>query len=99
VHCVSSVGQAGHVTPDVRRFLAEIRLQPNFAEIAADPRKLADFELYESALDRIYVAGAEDGDAVELFDAVRRIVSRDDTIKVRMLAIQSLMIRARVGQQ
>lgn len=87
------------MTPDVEAFLAEMRADPKFiAGIACDPRILADFEEAERGLRSIYSRGTDDPRLIEFWDDVRRIVARDDTIKARLSAIQTLMIRARVGQ-
>jgi hypothetical protein len=87
------------MTPDVESFLAEIRADPKFiAGVARDPRVLADFEEAESGPRSIYSRGTDDPRLIKFWDDVRRIVARDDTIKARLLAIQAIMIRARVGQ-
>jgi hypothetical protein len=88
------------MTNDVEAFLREIEASPKFiAGVASDPKILAGFEGMVSGLRIIYAHGEDEPAMIELYDRVRRIVARHDTIKVRLLAIQDLMIRARVRQQ
>jgi hypothetical protein len=72
------------MTPDVERFLAQIRADPKFiAGVASDPRVLADFEEAESGLRSVYARGTDDPRLIEFWDDVRRAVARDDAIKAR----------------
>jgi hypothetical protein len=89
------------MTPDVRRFLDKMRLRPEYRAAAArDPRVVADFVGLEAGLDAMYNAGAEDARLIELWDNLRRVVVRDDwTIRERLLAIEAVLIAARLGRQ
>ena len=88
------------MTPDVELFLAQIRADPKFiAGIASDPRILADFEEAEGGLRSVYARGTDDPRLIELWDDVRHVVARNDTIKARLLAIHAVMVRTRVGEQ
>jgi hypothetical protein len=89
------------VTPDVRRFLDEMRLQPEYRAAAArDPRVAADFAGMEAGLDAMYAAGTEDARSIDLWDDLQRVVVRDDwTIRERLLAIEALLIAARLRRQ
>jgi len=89
------------MTPDVERFLAEIRERPEFRAAAArGPEAAAGFATLEGGLRALYSAGADDSSKLELFDDVRRVVARDDlTIKQQLQAIIKIFERSRVGQQ
>jgi hypothetical protein len=88
------------MTPDVEAFLREIEASPKFiAGVAHDPKILAGFEGMASGLRSIYAHGVDEPAMIELYDRVRRIVARNDTIKARLLEIQAIIGRARVGQQ
>ena len=54
----------------------------------------------ESGLRALYRAGADDATMIEIFDALRRAVARDNlTIKRRLAAIQVILARALAEQQ
>ena len=89
------------MTPDVEAFLREIETLSEFrAAVARTPKVAADFDTMERGLRALYRVGADDAKMIEVFDAVRRAVARDDlTIKRRLAAIQVILARALVGQQ
>ena len=89
------------MTPDVEAFLREIETLLEFrAAVARTPKVAADFDTMERGLRALYRVGADDAKMIEVFDAVRRAVARDDlTIKRRLAAIQVILARALVGQQ
>ena len=89
------------MTPDVEAFLREIETLSEFrAAVARTPKVAADFDTMERGLPALYRVGADDAKMIEVFDAVRRAVARDDlTIKRRLAAIQVILARALVGQQ
>ena len=89
------------MTPDVEAFLREIETLSEFrAAVARDPKVAADFEAMERGLHAVYRVGADDARMIELFDALRRVVARDElTIKRRLAAIQAILARALVEQQ
>jgi hypothetical protein len=86
------------MTPDVEAFLREIEMLSEFrAAVARDPKVAADFEAMEGGLRAVYRVGADDAGMIELFDALRRTVARDElTIKRRLAAIQAILARALV---
>jgi hypothetical protein len=71
------------MTPDVEAFLREIETLSEFrAAVARTPKVAADFDTMERGLRALYRVGADDAKMIEVFDAVRRAVARDDlTIK------------------
>lgn len=89
------------MTPDVEAFLREIETLSEFrAAVARNPKVAADFEAMERGLHAVYRVGADDARMIELFDALRRVVARDElTIKRRLAAIQAILARALVEQQ
>jgi hypothetical protein len=89
------------MTPDVEAFLREVEALSEFrAAVARDPKVAADFEAMERGLRALYRVGADNARMIELFDALRRAVARDDlTIKRRLAAILAILARAQEGQQ
>jgi hypothetical protein len=89
------------MTPDVEAFLREVEALSEFrAAVARDPKVAADFEAMERGLRALYLVGADNARMIELFDALRRAVARDDlTIKRRLAAILAILARAQEGQQ
>lgn len=89
------------MTPDIEAFLREVEALPEFRGAAArNPKVVADFEAMERGLRALYRAGADDATMIEIFDALRRAVARDDlTIKRRLAAIQVILARALAEQQ
>jgi hypothetical protein len=89
------------MTPDVDAFLREVETLSEFrVAVARDPKVAADFEAMERGLRAVYRLGADDARMIELFDALRRAVARDElTIKRRLAVIETILARALAEQQ
>jgi hypothetical protein len=92
-------GQAGHMTPDIEAFLAELRLQAQ-AAFDADPQTYErHFEALVLGLRRIYERGADDPAEIEKYDRVRAVVAhRDWPFMRRLQAIMEIVEGDRTGQ-
>jgi hypothetical protein len=87
------------MTPDVARFLARIKAEPEFrAAAATSPKAAIDMQTVERNLELVYRAGAEDARMLELFDEIRAVIAqRNRGIKMRLAGILSVLERATAG--
>lgn len=73
---------------DAEAFLREIRATSKFQAAATrDPIYLEHLAAIEHGLRIIYVAGADDPNAIELCDAIRAILKSKDKMGVRLLRL------------
>jgi hypothetical protein len=89
------------MTPDVVRFLAQIKAEPEFRAAAANsPKAAIDMQAVERNLELLYRAGADDERMLELFDEIRAVVAqRNRRIKTRLAGILKVLERANAGRK
>jgi hypothetical protein len=84
-----------HGVEIIDRFIAEITASKKYAEAAATDAILRQHvDDIEKGLRGLWRLGDEDARALDLSDEALRIIQSDDPMKVRLLAIQKIAVRA-----
>jgi hypothetical protein len=84
-----------HCAAIIDAFIAEIAASQQCAEaVAGDAAWAKHLEDIEQGLRALWRLGDGDSRAIELFDEACRIIQSDDRMKLRMLGIQDVLVRA-----